>query len=361
MNFDSQKLITLFLNLRSIGLNLGVGELLAAIKLFKDETEGIIHDGQRGRLRQLWCKSSWECIEFDTAWENHLLVPVNDSSLTASELLPEQNPLPLPNSLESSTPSNFVTPDSISSVSSPSSQIQQFELLPVKSPFIPIHFDQPLELNTFWPVSRRSMIYSWKYLDRWVADGPADILDLEDTVKQVACTGFFLSPVFKRRERNITHLLLLVDVEGSMMPFHQMSRDLVETAQTESEFEQVDVLYFHNLISSIGYQTSYLTQPVVLEEFLQQCFQETYIFVVSDAGAARGYRRIDRLFETTRFLNLLKKYSSCISWLNPVPAERWNGTSAEFIARQVSMFQMDSDGLNAAIDTVRGQRPTHFR
>ena len=59
-----------------------------------------------------------------------------------------------------------------------------------------------------------------------------------------------------------------------------------------------------------------------------------------------------------RFLVQLKRRTTLIAWLNPMPQSRWASTSAQFIARLVPhMFQMDRDGFGNAIDALRGQRP----
>ena len=77
--------------------------------------------------------------------------------------------------------------------------------------------------------------------------------------------------------------------------------------------------------------------------------------VVSDGGAARGYRRLERIRATTGFLLKLRRATNLIAWLNPMPRDRWEGSSADIMANIIPMFQMDDDGLSNAIDVVRGQ------
>jgi uncharacterized protein with von Willebrand factor type A (vWA) domain len=140
-----------------------------------------------------------------------------------------------------------------------------------------------------------------------------------------------------------------------MNPFHHFSRDLVETAVYESTIQQVDVYYFHNVPAASVYQDLYLTEPISLEKALAKCDRDTSVFIVSDAGAARGYRSLNRLQKTTTFLFKLKQKTRFIAWLNPMPQERWSSTSAQIIAHLVPMFPMDNKGLSNAIDIVRGQ------
>ncbi|MCY7391186.1 MAG: VWA containing CoxE family protein, partial [Leptolyngbyaceae cyanobacterium CAN_BIN12] len=233
----------------------------------------------------------------------------------------------------------------------------EFSTLPVRSPFVPAEVEDLPELYSYHPLSRRSMAYGWRYLRRSMATGVADLLDVQATVEQVAKQGFFLAPVYRRREINQAQLLLLVDQGGSMTPFHRFTHDLVETALAPGVFPdgQVQVGYFHNFPTEYLYLDDHLTLPKAMSELLADCDRETSVMILSDAGAARGYRRMERIRKTTEFLVKLKRYSGLISWLNPMPRDRWQGSSAEVIAYLVSMEQMDTEGLGNAIDVVRGQ------
>ena len=198
------------------------------------------------------------------------------------------------------------------------------------------------------------LVYAWRYLRRPLADGPADVLDLNATVEKAAREGFFLAPVYRRRVRNQAHLLLLVDQDGSMVPFHRFTRELVETASEESALGQVNVFYFHNFFVETVYADPLLSERVAVSEMHAHCDEETSVLIVSDAGAARGFRRLERISATTKLLGQLKLRTRLLAWLNPMPQERWEGTSAQMISRLVRMFQMNPDGCSAALDVVRG-------
>jgi hypothetical protein len=139
------------------------------------------------------------------------------------------------------------------------------------------------------------------------------------------------------------------------------TRDLVETARDESDIEQVEVFYFHNVVAESLYRDPRLTEPVKMEQVLASCSTDTSLLLVSDAGAARGYRPMDRIRATTQFLLRLKQRTTLLAWLNPMPMARWEATSAQIIAHLVPMLQMDFDGLSNAIDIVRGQPLHHYR
>jgi hypothetical protein len=221
--------------------------------------------------------------------------------------------------------------------------------------------DSGTNLQAYYPISRCSMVYNWRYLRRPVADGPMDVLDIDRTVQQAGQQGFYLAPVYRRRERNAARLLLLLDQNGSMTPFHHFSRDLAETAQRESTLspENVQVYHFQNVPGHQVYEDVYLTQSMPLSKVLATCDDGTSVLIVSDAGAARGYRTRGRIRSTSRFLFQFKPYTNLLAWLNPMPQQRWEGSTAEIIANLVPMFQMDNEGLSNAIDVIRGQSPKH--
>jgi uncharacterized protein with von Willebrand factor type A (vWA) domain len=155
--------------------------------------------------------------------------------------------------------------------------------------------------------------------------------------------------------------MLFIDQGGSMVPFHRFTRDMVETACYESTLEQVYVFYFHNVPAEHVYLDPYRTKPIELRQALAQCSDDMSVLIVSEAGAARGYRRRERIRDTTAFLSQLGRRTSLVAWLNPMPVDRWPGTSAQIIAYLAPMFQMGPDGFSNAIDIVRGQPLYHYR
>ncbi|MBD2033830.1 VWA containing CoxE family protein [Leptolyngbya sp. FACHB-321] len=336
----------LFLRLRRQGFSLGVGEYLAALRAidggFADSTDAL-----EQTLRILWCRSLTEQSEFEPIWQAV-------ASATTQELAPPPPP-PLPKTPEPINQPDPLPPAALVPLPAEERSSPDLVPLPVRAPFTPIDSKDSTELQTYYPLSRRSMIYNWRYLRRPVADGIPDVLDIQATVERAARQGFFLAPIYRRRERNDARLILFVDQNGSMMPLHRFTRDLVETAQFESSLPQAMVFYFHNTPADSVYRDVYLTKKVPLPQVLANCDSDTSVLIVSNAGAARGYRRLERIQATVEFLFHLKQYTTLVAWLNPMSIERWIGSSAEIIATLVKMYPMDNDGLSQAIDIIRGQ------
>jgi len=352
MDRDYQKLIIrLFNQLRGRGFGLGVGELLDALELLKggwivDSPEELRRD-----LRLLWRQTDAEEDRFSETWDEVMTesaAPAVSEPIESPPPLKDERPEPVKTPIQPPAPS---PQESISPAPS-----AQAAVLPVQT-FTPARDDGRKEISAYWPISRRMMAYGWRYLRRTLPDGPADVLDAPATLERVAREGFFLAPVYRRRERATARLALLVDQAGSMVPFHRFTRDLTETALVERALSQVEVYYFHNLLAEEMYLDPYLTSHVKRDDIFAAFDDETSVLIVSDAGAARGFRRRERIRGTTAMLSALNRRTSLLAWLNPMPTDRWRGTSAEIIAHQVRMFQMNQDGFSSAIDVVRGLDP----
>jgi uncharacterized protein with von Willebrand factor type A (vWA) domain len=346
-------LLDLFHRLRRAGADLGIGELLAAYRAVDERWGGGDSEALRQLGRLLWCKSLQEAADFEEIFDVAMAarallraetpLPEVDKEPVASPPTPEQTPTEPPPSAPPTEPPRNGT---------------ELTALPLRTPPQPQLPEAGEELRAYWPVSRRSMIYTWRYLRRPVKDGPRNVLNLAATVEQTARRGLFLEPVYERLETNRAHLVLLLDQGGSMVPFHRFTRDLSETACEEGPIGQVDVAYFRNVPTGSLYRDPHLTEPLALDDALAGCSPDSSILLVGDAGAARGYRNLQRVRASTKLLVDLKRMTTLIAWLNPMPRHRWSGTSAELIAHLVPMFQMDPDGFSNAVDVLRGQ-PLH--
>jgi uncharacterized protein len=353
-NFQPEAIVEQVFSQTRRELNLGLREYLDALKALQGGYGADSLDDLRLVLRSLWCHSIAEQSQFAIRWEEMVSVKqMRDDQDRIPSSLPDdrlERDTPPIHDEGSPLPEGFDLPE----------KSEEFQPLPIRVPQISADIEDLSEFQLYFPVTRRSMTYLWRYLRRPVADGSVDVLDLEATVEMAAKQGFFLAPSYRRREVNRAHLVLLIDRDGSMVPFHRFTRDLVDTAREDGQIERVDVFYFHNLLESYAYSDDRLTKPVLFDRVLAGCDRDTSVLIVSDAGAAKGYRRVERIRKTTDFLVKLKQRTNLTSWLNPMPIDRWRGSSAELIAYLVPMQQLDDDGMGNAIDIVRGQPLFHL-
>ena len=350
---ESDELLTaLFRRLRAAGMPLGIAELLAAQRAlaagFGDDRRG--GDAALKRMLQLlWCKSAAHNAELDVRMDELLAVrragQADEQRSPADEA---QEAVPPP-SHEPGAEQRPAVPEPVAQ-SRPAPSLMP---LPVRAPESPPPPADDALLIAAAPVSRRSMAYSWRHLRRPVKDGPCDRLNLSATVERAARQGFFDRPVLDRRESDHAHLVLLLDQGGSMTPFHRLTRELVDTVG-DAGLGQLAIGYFQNTPPEQVYRDPHRTDPVPLSRLLADCGSESSVLIVSDAGAARGGRAQQRFRATARAVVDIRRHTARLAWLNPVPAARWPGTTAQLIAAIVPMQPMDEDGFSNTVDLLRG-------
>ena len=215
------------------------------------------------------------------------------------------------------------------------------------------------ETSEYFPITRRQMQQSWRSLRQPVREGPPTELDVTATINQVGRRGILLHPILRPRRTNRHQLLLLIDQDGSMVPFHALSARLSQTAIYGGRLANTDVYYFHNAPLNHLYKDPYRQTAQPIESVLASVRSEyTGVLIFSDAGAARGALNPQRLVLTLRFLDQLRRHLRYVAWLNPMPRNRWVGTARE-IAKHVPMFELSRQGLNQSIEVLRG-KPFHL-
>ena len=240
-----------------------------------------------------------------------------------------------------------------------------------------------------FPLTYREVAQTWRRLRRPIRTGIPTELDIEGTIARRSQLGVATPIVLQPRRRNIARLLLLVDRQGSMDPFHQFCNEVCTAIQQAGRLEETTIYYFHNvpteaaddqLLESLTGQLFPRLDPVLaqiqpladgylytdpdllLPEPLADIFQglaaEISTVFISDAGAARNRYRVERLLDTVAFIKALRSYTSHYIWLNPLPKRYWLNSTADQIARHIPMFTLNREGIQRAVDVLRGQEHT---
>lgn len=212
----------------------------------------------------------------------------------------------------------------------------------------------------YYPVTQRQMKQNWRYLRRMVKEGPRTELNVEETVRQVAQQGLIFDLVLEPRRSNRSELILLLDQDGSMAPFHTLARRLVDTAVKGGRLGRTGVFYFHDCPSDYLFSDPYLVDGQTLQHVLSYLHNDQAVLLIfSDAGAARGGLELPRIEQTRQFVNAMRQGVRRLAWLNPLPQARWANTSAAEIARFVPMFELSRRGMDTAIEVLRGRVVAH--
>jgi uncharacterized protein with von Willebrand factor type A (vWA) domain len=205
------------------------------------------------------------------------------------------------------------------------------------------------------PLSGREMARAFRQLREMRAEGPADELDVAETVDRLCRLGVFMGPALRPRRRNQARLLALIDRQGSMAPFGPLMDVLADSVRRGGLLGRARIRYFHDCPEDEVYENPDLTETVSLEDALGNDRDNWRVLVVSDAGAARGYFDGERVEATRAFLDAVSARAGRWAWLNPMPRIRWPGTTAAEVAAMTPMFPLDRDGLNDAVAVLRGK------
>jgi uncharacterized protein with von Willebrand factor type A (vWA) domain len=246
--------------------------------------------------------------------------------------------------------------------------------------------DPSLVTVPHYPVSEREIAQTWRRLRRPMRSGPPVELDIDGTLEQFARTGVATAPVLRPARRNTARLMLLVDRQGSMTPFHPYLDHVHAAIRHAARIDAITTWYFHDVpgrsrdqsllatlpdpfepaidpvLDRVGplttgrlYGEPDLTAPRALDDVLDEVTANTAVAVFSDGGAVRGGLDTGRLLDTVALLVALRRRGALVAWLNPLAPPRWSGTTAGQIARHVPMFPLRREGMYRAVDVLRGR------
>ena len=218
--------------------------------------------------------------------------------------------------------------------------------------------DHTLDLRQFQVALRRLRQFS--ALD----DGPKDVLDVDETIRETSDNAGQLSLVFTRERKNMVKLLLLFDSGGSMWPYSTLCTTLFQAVSKANHFKDLKVYYFHNCFYDKLYTTPACWEPnsIETEWVLKNLSSDYKVIIVGDASMAPsellsrggniyywyGSDNEPGITWIRRFTARFKK----IAWLNPLSPWSWEhgygSETIDYIRREVPMYQLTVEGLEQA-------------
>ena len=353
-------LLDLFTRLREAGLPLGIDEYRLILEALQKGFGTTNQETLAELCRTLWVKSKDEEHLFNYHFQQVMSVSTNSAFTPTSPEKSESSDTKT--TKPSSQPKPEKTENTPVSVPVSSELIEVEEEMQVAeavqittNSFDEIAENRFTQTDEYFPVTRRQMKQSWRHLRRFVRQG-LPTLDVDATIERIGQQGILLEPVMVPSRVNRTELQLLIDQKGSMVPFHALSQRLADTALRGGRLGKAGIYYFHNCPTKYIYRDTARQKAEPVSDFLAQLRPEcSAVLIFSDAGAARGGYSLERLELTEKFLYQLKQRVRYIAWVNPMATERWFGTTAGEIARLVPMFELSRQGLDSAIDVLRGR------
>jgi len=366
MKLEELPLLDIFNSLRSrYGLPLGVDDYLVVLR----SLQAGVGIATREELAQLccllWAKSEAEnsliLRLFTQMWQYVAVERENEGDRPSDFAQLPPSPAPNSDNLSDETPTSSLpladeplpeletppslTPEPVQAVQAVRNRQQDREL---KRPRYSL-------MTEYFPVTLRQMKQCWRSLRRPVREGLPIELNVEATVVKIGREGILLAPVLMPPRTNRTDLVLMIDQEGSMVPFHALSRQLLDTAQRGGRLRETSVFYFHDYADEYLYRHPALLDAQPISEVLAAMGKQATILIISDGGAARGNFDEERVKSTQKWIEQLQQSVRYCAWLNPMPKECWQQTTAGEIARLLPMFEMSREGMSGAISILRGR------
>jgi len=221
---------------------------------------------------------------------------------------------------------------------------------------IPPELLQPHVLTPRPVVGLRQMIVTWRRFRLARRSGPKVQLDIDATVAEKCRCGTLTEPVLLPARGNEARLLALFDASASMTPWRGTGA-VVADSLGRSQLGHAAIRYFDNDPLEALFESARLLRPQSLRDVALE-HPACALLVIGDAGAARGRSDRERIRSTRRFVALAQDAGWWpIAWLNPMPQQRWAGSSAARIAAipGIAMFEFTEDGLVLAVDHLRGK------
>jgi uncharacterized protein with von Willebrand factor type A (vWA) domain len=226
--------------------------------------------------------------------------------------------------------------------------------IPLPAPVLPARGNGTFVLQPQTVLSARALAVLWRRYRRMVRSGPRTELDLDATIAERVRRGIIDRPVLRPGRVNRARLLILADASPSMAPWRPFLEALAQSLHL-SRVQGAQLWYFANVPRRSLFATPALTNGRAAKELFDR-YAGAGLLIVSDGGAARGFLNRTRVTQTMSFLGGINRRMRSIVWVNPMPAGRWEGTSAGALAAAggAAYLPLDFTAMLRAVDVLRG-------
>ena len=218
--------------------------------------------------------------------------------------------------------------------------------------------DTILDIRSFQMAFRKLRQYSSR------VDGQERVLDVDKTVDETCNNGGLLSLAYEKPRKNTVKVLLLIDSEGSMLPYSRLCNRLFQAVSRSNHFKDLKIYYFHNAIYDQLYTTPHckMRDSVETTWVFNRLDSDYKVIFVGDAAMAPselyrpGGNAIIGLFNRETGMEWFQKFKKRFKkqiWLNPIEKSSWEYTygsrTIHDIGEVFPMFELTLDGLEKGI------------
>lgn len=209
----------------------------------------------------------------------------------------------------------------------------------------------------------RSIGAALRKLRKLARDQGPEELDLDESIDESARQAE-ISLVFRPPRKNRVKLLLLFDVGGSMDPYAALCERLFSAAHQASHFAQKKTYFFHNCVYDKLYTDIGRDQGVLTADVLKEIDATWTVVFVGDAWMSPhelmgdgGYFTFSKA-QTPGIeqLRRIARRAKAVAWLNPESTRIWGAPTVREVRRTIPMFELTLDGLDKAVDHLRGAK-----
>ena len=218
--------------------------------------------------------------------------------------------------------------------------------------------DTILDIRSFQMAFRKLRQYSSR------VDGQERVLDVDKTVDETCDNGGLLSLAYEKPRKNTVKVLLLIDSEGSMLPYSRLCNRLFQAVSRSNHFKDLKIYYFHNAIYDQLYTNPHckMRDSVETTWVFNRLDSDYKVIFVGDAAMAPselyrpGGNAIIGLFNRETGMEWFQKFKKRFKkqiWLNPIEKSSWEYTygsrTIHDIGEVFPMFELTLDGLEKGI------------
>ena len=218
--------------------------------------------------------------------------------------------------------------------------------------------DTILDIRSFQMAFRKLRQYSSR------VDGQERVLDVDKTVDETCDNGGLLSLAYEKPRKNTVKVLLLIDSEGSMLPYSRLCNRLFQAVSRSNHFKDLKIYYFHNAIYDQLYTTPHckMRDSVETTWVFNRLDSDYKVIFVGDAAMAPselyrpGGNAIIGFFNRETVMEWFQKFKKRFKkqiWLNPIEKSSWEYTygsrTIHDIGEVFPMFELTLDGLEKGI------------
>jgi uncharacterized protein with von Willebrand factor type A (vWA) domain len=210
----------------------------------------------------------------------------------------------------------------------------------------------------------RQMGAALRRLRRLARDDGHPELDVDESIDRSAKQAE-IDLVFRPPRKNRVKLLLLMDVGGSMDPYAALCERLFSAAHQATHFLAFKSFFFHNCVYEKLFTDISRGDGVWTRDVVGGLDQTWRVVVVGDAWMSPYELRQDTSYfhfgqPKTPGIEWLRRISGkarASAWLNPEGRRIWGAPTVKAIRQIFPMFELTLDGLDRAVDHLRGARP----